>query len=868
MANSNDEHVFSPRLSRIIKPASYSLFFEPDLERFVFTGDATIFININEATDKIVLHSLELDITFAELFINGESLDLSPELKPETETLILKIGKFCGPCAAKLRIKFSGVIGERMFGFYRSSYTLSGSGERKFMAATQFEATDARRCFPCWDEPDIPATFDVTLAIPKDKTAISNMPAAEMKESGSKKIIRFARTPVMSTYLLAFFVGDFEFVERSAESGVLVRVVTTPGKREQGRFALDTAVKILDFYDSYFGIPYPLPKLDLIAVPDFSAGAMENWGAIAYREAALLIDPEHAAASSYQRVAVVIAHEIAHQWFGNLVTMDWWTHLWLNEGFATFIEYLAVNHVFPEWEIWTQFMHESFAPALRDDGLRSTHPVEVEVRNASEIGEIFDEISYSKGASVLRMIEVYLTPEVFRRGLQEFLRRHAYANASTDDLWAALEKVSGKQVKSIMDSWIKQPGYPVLSLENSGDSMMVRQERFMESPEALASFEKAQVWQIPVPLGIAGSAGEEHESALINGREIQLDFPARHRWMKLNAHQVAFVRVNYTPELWLELSEAVVRNELGVIDRFGLLDDALALSKSGRLATTYLLSLVAASKNEDHFICWVAIVRALHSLSLLLNGSPANQPFEEFGRNNILRPICEKLGWVPQKGETHTVAILRGMVLRAAGELGDADVIAKAKELFQTQIAGQGAIIPDLRGAAYGAIAIGGGDEEYEDLLNVYNQTDLQEEKVRCLRAMGQFRNMEVISRALAFGMTKEVRAQDTHYLIASVGVNPSAGDAAWKFMRENWNEFDRRYGEGGMKMLSRFIQPATERFASEERAQEVEEFFRQHLAPSASRAIAQSLERTRTNAAWFKRDYEHIKNWLESRVN
>ena len=366
------------RLSKDIIPTEYEIELKPDLENFTFEGVETIHLDILKKTKVLTLHSKEIEIATAELYIDNAKTFAKISYNEKKETASFTFPKFIPTGNNKLTLVFKGVLNDKMRGFYRSRFQING--KEQHMATTQFEATDARRAFPCFDEPAQKAVFHVSLIIPKGRTAISNtLPVSVAEHEGGYDIVKFSPTPKMSTYLLAFIVGDFEFIESKTKRGVRIRVYTTPGKKHQADFALSCAVKTLEFYEDYFAIKYPLLVLDLIAIPDFQSGAMENWGAITYRESALLVDEEHSSISNKQWVALVIAHELAHQWFGNLVTMEWWTHLWLNEGFASYIEYLAVDKLFPKWDIWTQFSTNELGSALRLDALVSTHPIEIPV---------------------------------------------------------------------------------------------------------------------------------------------------------------------------------------------------------------------------------------------------------------------------------------------------------------------------------------------------------------------------------------------------------------------------------------------------------------------------------------------------------
>src|SRR5919106_3407353 len=493
-----------------VRPVAYRISLAPDLTAFTFAGEETIEIEVSQPTSQIVLNAAELEIQEAYLLRDGQRLPAQAiALDAEQETATLTFAAPLPTGTMQLFMRFTGILNDKLRGFYRSEYTLP-DGVKRVMATTQFEAPDARRAFPCWDEPAHKAKFEISLIIPSDLTAISNMPiVGETPQASGTKLVRFAESPIMSTYLLAIMVGEFESVEAQAE-GTLVRVWTTPGKKEQGRFALDVSCRLLSFYNNYFGIPYPLPKLDLIAIPDFAAGAMENWGAITYREVALLVDPAHSSAATKQRVAIIIAHEIAHMWFGNLVTMEWWNDLWLNEGFASWIEYKAVDHLFPEWEMWLQFLFADIGPAMSLDGLRNTHPIEAEVKTTHDINELFDAISYSKRAAIIRMLEQFLGDETFRRGLVHYLSAHEYGNARTEDLWASLAHVSGKAVKEIMDAWTKQPGYPVVEVRHQARphepaELTLAQNRFLYDYDPERGEPDPSLWRIPVAVRSAGA---------------------------------------------------------------------------------------------------------------------------------------------------------------------------------------------------------------------------------------------------------------------------------------------------------------------------------------------------------------------------
>ena len=523
-----------------VRPVHYQITLQPDMDNFTFDGLEVIDIDVKEATSSIVLNAADLSVPAAMLIKNGQWIRAeSITLDEDSQTVTLSFPEPVEPGPAQLDLRFVGELNDKLHGFYRSQY-VNPEGEVSYLATTQFEATDARRAFPCWDEPACKATFQLTLNIPTDMVAVSNTPILEQAglDAGFKSIM-FGRTPIMSTYLMAFVIGDLSHIEQESANNTTVGVWTTRGKEEQGRFALDTSARMLGFFNEYFGIPYPLEKLDHIAIPDFAAGAMENWGCITYRETALLVDPANSSAGTRQRVAEVVAHEMAHMWFGDLVTMDWWDDLWLNESFASWMGTKATDWAFPEWEMWTQFVNMDTNRALSLDGLKNSHPIEQEVKDPAEISQLFDAISYSKGASVIRMLEQFLTPQVFQQGIQQYLNANQYDNARTADLWAALEDASKLPVTAIMNTWTGQMGYPVLNVEKEEDGeqleLSLSQERFVYDNLLGESEPENLVWQVPV--GVSQSDRDEGASLVMDSPRASVTIPRpsdTDGWFKLN----------------------------------------------------------------------------------------------------------------------------------------------------------------------------------------------------------------------------------------------------------------------------------------------------------------------------------------------
>ncbi len=619
----------SVRLPGHVKPIRYELTIKPDLEAFVFEGSEIIDLELSKSSNTITLHSKELNIEKAE-WVKGEKEIWAAAISYDTknDTATLRFPKQLPKGKAQIKLAFRGVLNDQLHGFYRSKYT--HNGQEKFLATTQFEATDARRAFPCFDEPSHKAVFEISIIHPAHLTAISNTAPVNVREhSPGYTMVTFAPSPKMSTYLVAFMVGEFEYIEsqtkarknkigKSKFNSVRVRVYTTPGKKHQADFALKTAVRALEFFENYFDIAYPLPVLDLIALPDFASAAMENWGAVTYRETALLLDAKNSSAMNKEWVAIVIVHELAHQWFGNLVTMEWWTHLWLNEGFASYMEHLGTAELFPEWDMWTQFCDGRLNQALELDGLASTHPIEVNVHHPNEIGEIFDSISYAKGASIIRMLAEYIGEKNFREGLRRYLKKYAYLNAATEHLWQALEEVSGKPVGDIMRNWTAQPGYPVIAVNSlNNGSAVLSQHRFYASSLEKNRSKDTTVWKVP----LSWTDGKT-EKKTVMGTQSMLFVVPKKGWLKLNARETGVYRTSYPAALLEGLLQPIKHKHLGPEDRLGIIRDAFALAESGYAPTVESLKLMAAYTHEDNYSVWTELLGNLYSLDNLLFGTP------------------------------------------------------------------------------------------------------------------------------------------------------------------------------------------------------------------------------------------------------
>lgn len=717
-----------------------------------------------ESTNTIVLNCLDLEIQQATISLPGYPAEAAKATTfcLEQETVSLEFScELPKGSSAHLDLEFTGVLNDKMKGFYRSKYYADGC--ERYAGVTQFEATDARRCFPCWDEPAIKATFNIQLDVPADRVALSNMPVisedAYELDGVQLKRMKFDITPIMSTYLVAVVVGEYDYVEGRSADGVLVRVYTPLGKKEQGDFALEVAVKVLPYYRDYFGIAYPLPKMDLIAISDFSSGAMENWGLITYRETFLLVDPENTSLIRKQSIALTVGHEIAHQWFGNLVTMEWWTHLWLNEGYASFVEFLCVDHVFPEYDIWTQFVTDMYTRALELDGLRNSHPIEVPVGHPSEIDEIFDEISYNKGASVIRMLHNWLGEEDFRKGMGLYLDRHQYRNTETEDLWRALEEASTKAVGKVMNTWVKQKGFPIVTVtqrqEGTARVLNVSQKKFRAANEP-EDEEGDYLWLLPLTFTDSRDPKRTVMTTVLTERtgEFRLEDTPEGVWVKLNLGAVGYYRVNYSSEMLAAFVPSIVDLSMPPLDRLGLLNDLFAMVQGGHASTVEAFKLMDAYRNEDNYTVWFAITSCIAKLQLLVSHIPELEERINVYGERLYLPIAEKLGWDVKPNESHLDTLLRSLVLNRLVSFNCQKVVDEAKRRFEDHLSGKQVLQADLRSACYKAVLQDGDEATFEKMLDLYRATDLHEEKDRISKSLGANRNVEILKKVIQFAVS------------------------------------------------------------------------------------------------------------------
>ena len=826
------------RLPPHVIPERYEIHLTPDLRSWTFEGEETVTVQVHEPTREIILNAAELAIqSVTASRAGGEGLPASVFLDGENEQARFTFADTLEAGTWQLHIRFTGILNDKLHGFYRSTYK-DAQGRDQPLASTQFESTDARRAFPCWDEPAFKAVFQVTLVVDQGLTAISN--AAVVRElpvpGTSKKAVEFADSMKMSTYLVAFIVGEFEGTEPVLVGRAPLSVWAVPGRGHLAKFAMAIGKASLEHFSRYYDIPYPGDKLDLIAIPDFASGAMENLGAITFRETALLVDEQKATRAELERVADVVAHENAHMWFGDLVTMKWWNGLWLNEAFATFMEMLAVDAWKPEWRRWDSFT-VSRAAAMQVDGLKSTRPIEFPVEKPEEAAGMFDVLTYEKGASVLRMLEQYLGADQFRDGIRLYLRRHEYANAETTDLWDALEESTQQPVRAMMDSWIFQAGYPLITVGQNPNGIVLSQQIFRYLLEGVA---QESQWHVPVFIRYNTKNGPVHQSILLSDTEARLELPAGTESVVVNAGGQGYYRVRYSQDLMSALKRDMY-TQLSPVERFSLVNDTWATTLAGYTSLRDYLALVDLLRDETDINVWTTVIGSMHHLNRILDDA---QCATLRGRMRaLIAPSVDRLGWEAVAGEAELQSQLRGDLITALGTLAeDADCQERARQLFARYESDSGAVDRNVVPALVGIVAHTGGAAEYEKFYGKFKNAQTPQEETRYLFALAAFREPALIERTLELTLNGEVRTQNSPYLMRGILLNREARVKAWAFMKSHWDEMLRQYPDNSIPRMCEGIIG----LVAAELETEVTEFFAKHPVKQGAKQIEQHRERLR----------------------
>ena len=846
------------RLPETARPENYNLTFTPDLNSAKFEGDETISVNVLKATTEITLHAADIDFHQVTITSGGTTQTAKATAQKEREMAVLSVGKPLAAGPATIHITYTGILNSEMRGLY-----LGKDDQGRKYAASQFEATDARRAFPCFDEPDYKATFDITAIAGQGQVAISNYKVvSDTPGPGEKHTVKFATTAKMSSYLAALVVGNFEYVE-GAVDGIPIRVYSTPGKKEMGRFALDAAEHIVSYMNHYFGMKYPYGKLDLVALPDFSAGAMENVGCITFREVLLLIDSKDGSVDLKKTIASVTSHEIAHMWFGDMVTMKWWDDVWLNEGFATWMSSKPLKKWKPEWDFDLDDVSGT-GGTLSVDALENTRPIHQAAETPAQIQELFDGIAYGKAASVLRMLESYLGEETFRRGVVAYLKQHEYANATAEDFWDTQAKTANKPVDKIMPTWVKQAGEPMVSVKAqcSGNSTNVAlsQKRYYYDRLRFES-SSDQVWQIPMCL--KGSAGGEAKCEVLAKREDTFTLPGCSHWVLANAGAAGYYRVGYEPEAVHALAHDA-EAKLTPAERIALQNDIWASIRVGREPVGDYLAFAQGLQGDRNRAVLEDILGRLDYIGEYIPNDSDRDQFRAWIRQ-YLNPIMKEVGWEAKAVESDEQKTLRSRIVSALGVNGrDPDALAKAREIADKALADPASVDHQLAGSALALAAINGDEAFYNKLMAALKATKSPEEYYAYFYTLPQFENPQLLERTLQFAISPDVRSQDALGLISSVLANREGEKLAWDFVRQHWSEIEK----AGGPFASAQIVGATSNFCDVRMRDQVTEFFDAHKNAAGERTYRQTIEHINNCIDLKSQQEPQLASWLGQKGN
>jgi aminopeptidase N/puromycin-sensitive aminopeptidase len=840
------------RLPEVAVPENYKLSLTPDLEKATFEGDETISIRVLKATSEITLNAADIDFHEVTIASGGALQKAKVTAEKDKEMVVLTVQKRLSAGPATVHITYSGILNGEMRGFY-----LGKDDQGRKYAATQFESTDARRAFPSFDEPAYKATFDITTVADKGQVAISNAKvSSDTPGPGDRHTVRFATTPKMSSYLAALVVGNFEYIEGEAD-GIPIRVYSTPGKKEMGKFALETAEHVLSYYDKYFNIKYPYGKLDLIGIPDFSAGAMENTGCITFREILLQIDEKQGSVDLKKTVASVIAHEMAHQWFGDLVTMKWWDDIWLNEGFATWMSSKPIQAWKPEWNFNLDDVSNTTG-TLNTDSLANTRPIHMPAETPGQIMELFDGIAYGKAASVLRMLEAYLGEETFRAGVNAYIQKHQYANATAGDFWEAQTKTSKKPVDQIMPTFVKQAGVPIINVKAqcSGKSTAVTldQRRYYYDREKFQA-PNDELWQ--VPLCMKSSTGAQ-KCELLTRKEETFTLPGCSTWVLANAGATGYYRSGYQPDAVRALANDA-ESKLTPAERIALQSDIWASVRVGREPVGDYLAFAQGLGSDRNRAVLQDVLGRLNYIGQYLVTESDRESFRTWMRG-YLTPMLKDVGWEPKPGESDEQRTLRSRLFNSLGyDARDPEVLAEARKVADKALDDPSSVDRQAAGGAMALAALNGGEDFYNRLMTALKNPKSPEEYYMYLFTLPQFSDPKLLQRTLAYAISPDVRSQDALGVVTNVMQNPEGQKLAWDFVLAHWDAVQKVGGP----FASAQVVGSTSSFCDAHMRDQVVEFYAGHKIEAAERTYRQSIERINNCVDLKSQQEPQLASWL-----
>ena len=839
------------RLPNTVLPEHYQLSLDIDIQGRKFSGEETVRIRVTQPVSEIVVNSLDLEITFAEVKAGTNTQPATVTYDKTAETARLTLPAAVPVGEADLHIKFSAPLTEGLRGLYLSKTS------RRMYAVTQFEGTYARMMFPCFDEPSFKATFDLSVIIDAGDTAISNGRIIQDEAMGKRHKLIFSTSPRMSTYLVALAVGDWQCQGRTV-SGIPIRVCATPERKSMTGFALDVATHSLEFYDHWYGIKYPFGKLDMLAIPDYEWGGMENTASIFYRDTALLLDEKEASASSKRGHATVIAHEMAHQWFGDLVTAAWWDDIWLNEGFATWMERKPIEQWHPEWHLDEDATAEAQS-IIAVDSLASALAIHGDPKTSSEIKEMFDGITYEKGGAVLRMLEAYVGPEVFRRGVNQYLQEHANGNATSADFWQAMTRVSGKPIDKIMTPFVMQPGVPLVTVNgtcrSNSLSTNLQQQRFYVSPQSPQAGSQS-LWQIPIC--IRGDHGQERACTVLEEKSQEMEIKGCPEWIFANPEGRGYYRVAYDQPM-LEKIALAAESSLQPAERIALVEDAWAMTRAGKYPVEMFMNVAKGLRTEHDLLVVGLLAPHLSALESLVP-KEQREAYQAFLRAQF-NPLARELGWEAKAGESDQLDLLRATLLQVLGDAGDPDALSRAQKIVAGYLAQPGSTDPTLTRPAFAVAAVHGDPKFFETLISGLPQSRSSDQYYLYLYALTAFRDPALVQRSLDLVTQGKLRQQDYAGFFSGLLANPTARDSAWAYLKTHWSDLaEKVVSFGGRGAVS-----ALGAFCSADARNDIKSFFSEHRAPGAERAVKQSLERIDSCLEFRELQQANMRSWLQS---
>ena len=835
------------RLPAGVVPMHYGLTLAPDLKASTFTGDETLDVSIQQSTSAITLNAAEITFGAVTITAQGSTQTATVTLDADKEQATLHIAQALPVGPASIHILYTGILNNELRGFY-----LSKTARRNY-AVTQFEPTDARRAFPSFDEPELKATYTTRLIVDKGDTAISNTNIVSDTPGpiAGKHTLTFATTPKMSTYLVAFLVGDFQCVSGESD-GVPIRACATPDKVQMGRFAVQAAEFVLHYYDHYFGIKYPMPKLDMIAIPDFEAGAMENFGAITYRETDFLIDEKTAPLAAKKRVAIVVAHEMAHQWFGDMVTMQWWDNLWLNEGFATWMESKPVAAWHPEWK-QPQDDALDLDAVLNMDAGRVTRTIRAQADTPAQINEMFDGITYQKGGAVLAMVENYLGEETFRRGVHKYLLAHMYGNATAEDFWNAQTAVSHKPVDTIMQSFVALPGVPLLRFTApEHGKTQVAQERFFLSPDGKQPTQ-SKLWTIPVCFQSTGKP----KCALLDSAQQTFKISSSPLFFA-DAGDKGYYRTLYAPADNQAITDNI-ETELSPVERIGFAGNAWALMRSGCSSIADYMNLAARLKADRNAAVVIDVASALQTVSDRIASDADRARLAAWVRAQYSPAYAQQQALSAASQEQRQ---LRATLFTVLGIIGhDPQIIAQAHTLAEQYIHDPASIDPSMVRAAIAVAAANGDAQLFAQLLALSQTSDNPDVQTTALFSLARFHNPALLRRALDYATSGKVRNQDAIFFFVIALQDRDTRPVAWQYIQDHWESV---HSELTTMMGSRLV-TSTGGFCTEQKRTEVQGFFASHPVTAADRARRIANDSIEECVQLRAAQQTHLHTWLDA---